>query len=181
MIDIELDFDEAIILQAESVGRYIGEEEHQLDEMYLTNKNLILVSDETDIDTISLGDIKLINNSVLVKKPPSAPQAQGGGTEAHPHRQGAADGRQPHDGSRSPPLFAEAQHGQRHEAGGDGPIHHRFLYPLKGEQAPPLNPLPPVTSVTGVCAPRAHGSWYFRHAHVAAKIIRIDSPTANIP
>ena len=68
MIDIELDFDEAIILQAEGVGRYIGEEEHQLDEMYLTNKSLILVSDETDIDTISLGDIKLMNNSVLVKK-----------------------------------------------------------------------------------------------------------------
>ena len=68
MIDLELDYDEAIILQAESVGRYIGDEEYQIDELYLTNKCLVLVSDETEVDSISLGDIKTINNQVLVKK-----------------------------------------------------------------------------------------------------------------
>jgi len=36
--------------------------------MNLTNKVLVLVSDEAEIETISLGDIKLIKDTVFVKK-----------------------------------------------------------------------------------------------------------------
>lgn len=55
---------------------------------------------------------------------PSPAPSGGGGTASDPPGQGAFDGHQPHDRGGSTPLFAKAQHGYRHPAGGNRPAHH---------------------------------------------------------
>ena len=77
MTDLKLDFDEGIILQTEDVWSYDGNKEHNYDEMYLTNKNLIRVYEksnglfaksETIVDRIPLSNIKVINGVVQAKQ-----------------------------------------------------------------------------------------------------------------
>ena len=72
MVNLELELDEGIILQATEVERY-GIEENCLNELILTNKNLICVYDKNTkvfsksdmyIDKISLSKIKVVNGNV---------------------------------------------------------------------------------------------------------------------
>lgn len=74
MVDLKLDFDEGIILQGSYCGRY-GSSEIELDEIYLTNKNLICIYEksngmfsksETITESIPLESIKVINGNVQV-------------------------------------------------------------------------------------------------------------------
>ncbi len=69
MIDLELEFDEGIILQCSDVERY-GSAEDELEEMILTNKNIICITEKstglfsktkTEITKIPLKSIKVIN------------------------------------------------------------------------------------------------------------------------
>lgn len=68
MVNLELDFDEGIVLQATEVERY-GLKEQSLDEMVLTNKNIVCVYNkstglfskpETVIEKIPLSTIKVV-------------------------------------------------------------------------------------------------------------------------
>ena len=47
MTDLRLEFDEGILLQTTDVGRYDGDNELEIYEFYLTNKNLICVYDKS--------------------------------------------------------------------------------------------------------------------------------------
>ena len=76
MTDLKLDFDEGIILQTEDVWSYDGNKEHNYDEMYLTNRNLIRVYEksnglfaksETIVDRIPLSNIKVIHGCITVR------------------------------------------------------------------------------------------------------------------
>lgn len=76
MIDLQLDVDEGIILQATEVVRYTSRED-SLDEMVLTNKNIfysyeyksgMFAKTETKIEKIPLDMIKVINGKVQIMK-----------------------------------------------------------------------------------------------------------------
>lgn len=74
MIDLQLDADEGILLQATEIERY-GEREDVLDELILTNKNLIYSYEfkngmfsktETCVKRIPLSQIKVVNDKVQI-------------------------------------------------------------------------------------------------------------------
>ena len=78
MIDLELEEDEGIIVQAKDVFRYgANDEEVEIQEMYLTNKNLICVYDNSSgifssenlqAEKIPLDEIKIVNDKIQVSK-----------------------------------------------------------------------------------------------------------------
>ena len=74
MVNLELDIDEGIVLQSTEVERY-GFKELSLDEMVLTNKNIVCVYEkstglfskaETIVEKIPLSTIKVVNNQAQV-------------------------------------------------------------------------------------------------------------------
>ncbi|MCM1498320.1 MAG: zinc ribbon domain-containing protein [Clostridium sp.] len=76
MADLQLDFDEGILLQTTDVAWY-GSKEVTLDEFILTNKNLFCIYEERSrrfgkpeerIDKISLDSIKVINGKAQIRK-----------------------------------------------------------------------------------------------------------------
>lgn len=76
MVELQLDFDEGVLLQATEVERY-GVREDSLDEMVLTNKNLICAYDfkasffskaEQRVDKIPLSMIKVVNGKVQLMR-----------------------------------------------------------------------------------------------------------------
>lgn len=76
MINLQLDSDEGILLQATEAERY-GEREDVLDELVLTNKNLIYSYEfksgmfskaETCVKKISLNKIKVVNGKVQIMR-----------------------------------------------------------------------------------------------------------------
>lgn len=77
MIDLRLDSNEEILLQAKRVWRYEEDENQYLENLYLSNKNLICVYEETKgffsktetiVDKISLRDIRVVDGIVQVEK-----------------------------------------------------------------------------------------------------------------
>lgn len=77
MTDLRLDFDEGILLQTTDVGRYDGDNELEIYEFYLTNKNLICVYDKSTgifskeemvVDKIPLNTIRVVNGVVQIQK-----------------------------------------------------------------------------------------------------------------
>ena len=76
MTDLRLEFDEGILLQTTDVGRYNGDNEFEIYEFYLTNKNLICVYDKSTgifskeeivVDKIPLDTIKVVNGIVQIQ------------------------------------------------------------------------------------------------------------------
>lgn len=76
MVDLRLESDEGIVLQASEVERY-GKEEYSLDEMVLTNKYIICVYEksnglfakaDTIVEKIPLSKIKIAGNNIQVMK-----------------------------------------------------------------------------------------------------------------
>lgn len=74
MVDLALEIDEGIVLQATDVKRY-GFKEFNLDEMVLTNKNIICIYEksnglfsksETVVEKIPLSTIRIVNNKSQV-------------------------------------------------------------------------------------------------------------------
>ena len=77
MVDLNLDFDEGILLQTTNVERYKGNDDFDIEEMYLTNKNLICVYDKSTglfskeqhvTENIPLSTIKVTNGKVQITK-----------------------------------------------------------------------------------------------------------------
>ena len=77
MTDLRLEFNEGILLQTTDVGRYDGDNELEIYEFYLTNKNLICVYDKSTgifskeemvIDKIPLNTIRVVNGVVQIQK-----------------------------------------------------------------------------------------------------------------
>lgn len=77
MVDLQLDSNEEILLQAKRVWRYEEDENQYLKNLYLSNKNLICVYEETKgffskaetiVDKISLRDIRVVDGIVQVEK-----------------------------------------------------------------------------------------------------------------
>lgn len=77
MVDLQLDSNEEILLQAKRVWRYEEDENQFLKNLYLSNKNLICVHEETKgffsktetiVDKISLRDIRIVDGIVQVEK-----------------------------------------------------------------------------------------------------------------
>lgn len=77
MTDLRLEVDEGILLQTTSAGRYDGNNEFEIYELYLTNKNLICVYDKSTgifskeeivVDKIPLNTIKVVNGIVQIQK-----------------------------------------------------------------------------------------------------------------
>lgn len=77
MTDLRLEFDEGILLQTTNVGRYNEDNKLEIDEIYLTNKNLIYVygkytgifsKKEMVVDKIPLNTIKIVNGVVQIQK-----------------------------------------------------------------------------------------------------------------
>ena len=75
MVDLRLEPNEGILLQTTDVGRYDGNNELEVYELYLTNKHLISVYEksngifsksETVVDRISLSSISIVNGIVQV-------------------------------------------------------------------------------------------------------------------
>lgn len=76
MVNLQLDVDEGIILQAQEIERY-GKTEDVIDELILTNKSLILIYEykanrrakaEQKIDKVSLERIKTVNGNPQVMR-----------------------------------------------------------------------------------------------------------------
>ena len=77
MVDIQLGMNEGILLRTTDAARYDGKNEIELDELYLTNQNLICVCEksnglfgktETVVDKIPLTSISVINGVVQVEQ-----------------------------------------------------------------------------------------------------------------
>lgn len=77
MVDIQLGMNEGILLRTTDAARYDGKNEIELDELYLTNQNLICVYEksnglfsksETIVDKIPLTSISVINGVVQVEQ-----------------------------------------------------------------------------------------------------------------
>lgn len=77
MVDLRLEVGEGILLQTTDAGRYDGSNEIEMDELYLTNKNLICVYEksngffaksETVVDKIPLTSIAVINGVVQIEQ-----------------------------------------------------------------------------------------------------------------
>lgn len=77
MVDLQLDTNEEILLQAKGVLRYEEDDNQYLKNLYLSNKNLICVYEETKgffsktetiIDKISLRDVRVVEGIVQVEK-----------------------------------------------------------------------------------------------------------------
>ncbi len=75
MVDLKLEQNEGILLQTTDVGRYDGNNELEVYELYLTNKHLISVYErsngifsksETIVDRIPLSSISVVNGIVQV-------------------------------------------------------------------------------------------------------------------
>lgn len=74
MTDLKLEVGEGILLQTNDVGLYDGNNETDIDELYLTNKNIIYVHEksmgmfksETVVDKIPLSSISVVNGIVQV-------------------------------------------------------------------------------------------------------------------
>lgn len=75
MVDLKLEQNEGILLKTTDVGRYDGDNESEIFELYLTNKHLISVYEksngvfsksETIVDRIPLSSISVINGIVQV-------------------------------------------------------------------------------------------------------------------
>ena len=75
MVDLKLEQNEGILLQTTDVGRYDGNNEFEVYELYLTNKHLISVYErsngifsksETIVDRIPLSSISVVNGIVQV-------------------------------------------------------------------------------------------------------------------
>jgi len=74
MTDLKLEVGEGILLQTNDVGLYDGNNETDIDELYLTNKNIIYVHEksmgmfktETVVDKIPLSSISIVNGIVQV-------------------------------------------------------------------------------------------------------------------
>lgn len=74
MTDLKLEVGEGILLQTNDVGLYDGNNETNIDELYLTNKNIIYVHEksmgmfksETVVDKIPLSSISIVNGIVQV-------------------------------------------------------------------------------------------------------------------
>lgn len=75
MVDLQLDMEEGILLQTTDAVRYVGEEEIELDELLLTNQNLICAYDKSMglfskaqpiVEKIPLSSIKVANGIVQV-------------------------------------------------------------------------------------------------------------------
>ncbi len=75
MVDLKLEQNEGILLQTTDVGRYDGNDELEVYELYLTNKHLISVYErsnglfsksETIVDRIPLSSISVVNGIVQV-------------------------------------------------------------------------------------------------------------------
>lgn len=73
MVDIQLGMNEGILLRTTDAARYDGKNEIKLDELYLTNQNLICVYEksnglfsksETVVDKIPLTSIGVVNGVV---------------------------------------------------------------------------------------------------------------------
>ena len=75
MTDLKLQPGEGILLQADEAGLYDGHDEISIDELYLTNRNLIYVhsvskglfKSETIVDKIPLSEISIVNGVVQVE------------------------------------------------------------------------------------------------------------------
>ena len=76
MTDLKLEVGEGILLQTDDAGLYDGNNETDIDELYLTNKNIIYVHEkstgffksETVVDRIPLSSIAVINGVVQVEQ-----------------------------------------------------------------------------------------------------------------
>ena len=76
MTDLKLEIGEGILLQTNDAGLYDGNTETEIDELYLTNKNIIYVHEkstgffksETVVDRIPLSTIAVINGVVQVEQ-----------------------------------------------------------------------------------------------------------------
>ena len=77
MVDIQLGMNEGILLRTTDAARYDGKNEIKLDELYLTNQNLICVYEksnglfsksETVVDKIPLTSIGVVNGVVQVEQ-----------------------------------------------------------------------------------------------------------------
>lgn len=75
MINLNLQEGEGILLQTDCVGKYTEEKELEIDELYLTNKNIIQVYEfstglfsksKTTIEKLSLTDIRVVNGKPQV-------------------------------------------------------------------------------------------------------------------
>ena len=77
MVDLKFDADEGILLQTSEACRYCGDNEYDLNELFLTNKNIVYVYDksnglfsksETIAEKVPLNSIKVINGVVQVQQ-----------------------------------------------------------------------------------------------------------------
>ena len=77
MVDLKLAFDEGIVLQTTEVERIRGNKDITLDEIYLTNKNIICVYEKSNglfkkadqiTETLPISSIKLVNGKAQILK-----------------------------------------------------------------------------------------------------------------
>lgn len=76
MTDLRLEVGESILLQTDDAGLYDGNNETNIDELYLTNKNIIYVHEksigifkfETVVDKIPLSSIAVVNGIVQIQQ-----------------------------------------------------------------------------------------------------------------
>ena len=76
MTDLRLEVGEGILLQTDDAGLYDGNNETDIDELYLTNKNIIYVHEkstgvfksETVVDKIPLSSIAVVNGIVQIQQ-----------------------------------------------------------------------------------------------------------------